>query len=348
MAVEAVAAGTAGTAGTARVRPDVRGLGLVVAVLALGGAVVLSLTVGARHIDLGTVWSALGHDDGSEDAYIVRELRLPRTILGVGVGMALGLAGALMQALTRNPLADPGLLGVDMGAAMAVVVAIALLGITSPTGYVWFALGGAAATSTLVYLLGSLGRVTSPDRMVLAGAAVSAALSAFVGSILIIDGQTFDRWRFWVVGSLAGRGLDLVWQLGPFILVGVVLAVGLGRGLNALALGEDAGRALGVRAGSVRLRGALAVTLLCGGATAIAGPIGFVGLAVPHMARLITGPDNRWVMPYSAVLAPLLVLLADVTGRVLVAPGELEVGIVTAFLGAPVFVFLCRRRMVAL
>ncbi|WP_261576093.1 FecCD family ABC transporter permease, partial [Frankia gtarii] len=222
-----------------------RSVGLVAALVVLAVMCAVSLAVGTRHIGLGGVWSALGHDDGSENAYIVRELRVPRTILGVLVGLGLGLAGTVMQALTRNPLADPGLLGVETGASMAVVLAFFLLGVTTPAGYVWFALAGAAAASLLVYTLGSAGRSATPERMVLAGSAVSAAINSFVAAILLIHGRTFDQYRFWVVGSLAGRGFPLVWQLGPIIVVGAVLALGLGRALNALALGEETGRALG-------------------------------------------------------------------------------------------------------
>ncbi|ROO87206.1 iron complex transport system permease protein [Actinocorallia herbida] len=321
--------------------------GLLVGALLLVVLCAVSLAVGARDIPLHTVWEALQRDDGSEAAHIVRELRLPRTVLAVIVGAALGLGGALMQALTRNPLADPGLLGVEMGAAMAVVVAISLLGITQAWVYVWFALAGSAVTSVVVYVLGASGRAVNPERMVLAGSAVTAALSAFVAALLLVDGQAFDRYRFWVVGSLARRELSLVWEVGPLLAVGAFIAFSLGRGLNALALGEETGKALGVRSGTVRWAGALAITLLCGGATAIAGPIGFIGLAVPHMARLVTGPDNRWVLPYSAVLAAALIVAADTVGRIVAAPTEVEVGIVMAFLGAPVFIALCRRRRIA-
>ncbi|WP_238009286.1 iron chelate uptake ABC transporter family permease subunit [Dactylosporangium sp. AC04546] len=324
-----------------------RWLGLAAALLALAVLFAASLAVGARHLELATVWQALRHDDGSDAAYIVRALRLPRGILAVLVGAALGLAGALMQALTRNPLADPGLMGVEIGASTAIVTGIAFFGVTAPSGYVWFAFAGAMAASVIVYTLGASGRAPTPERIVVAGAAVTAALGAFVSAVLLLRGEVFDRFRFWVVGSLANRGFDVLWQVGPFIVAGALLALALSRGLNVLALGEDTGRALGARAGRIRLAGAVAVTLLCGAATAAAGPIGFVGLTVPHVARMITGPDNGWVLPYSAVLAPILVLGADVVGRVVAAPGELEVGIVMAFVGAPVFIALCRRTRIA-
>ncbi|WP_432995576.1 FecCD family ABC transporter permease [Dactylosporangium sp. CA-233914] len=307
----------------------------------------LSLAVGAQYIPLGTVWRALWRDDGSDAAFIVADLRIPRTLLGLGVGAALGLAGALMQALTRNPLADPGLLGVNIGSAAAVVVAIALFGVRTPLGYVWFAFLGAGAASVLVYLLGATGRVVSPERTVLAGTAVGAALGAFILAVLLLSSEAFDSFRFWALGSLAGRRMDVVVALAPFMLAGTVLALALARPLNALALGDQIGAALGLRLGRTRLATAVAVTLLCGAATAAVGPIGFVGLAVPHLARMIVGPDLRWVLPYSLVLAPILLLAADIVGRVVLPSGELEVGVVTAFLGAPAFVVLCRRRRIA-
>ncbi|GLZ42777.1 iron chelate uptake ABC transporter family permease subunit [Actinokineospora sp. NBRC 105648] len=343
----AVVEGGAPTGKLVRPRAGVRFTGLLVALVALAGVCVASLLVGAQDIDPHTVWRLLLHDDGSETAYIVRELRVPRTLVGLLVGAALGLAGALMQALTRNPLADPGLLGVEIGASTAVVLAISLLGVTAPAGYVWFALAGAGATSVFVYVLGAAGRAATPERMVLAGAAITAALGALVGTVLVLDAQTFDQFRFWVIGSLAGRGMDVFWQVSPFIAVGLGIALLLGRPLNALALGDEAGRALGARIGETRLVGALAVTLLSGAATAAVGPVGFVGLTVPHVARAITGPDHRWVLPYSAVLAPILVLGADVVGRVVGSPGELQVGIVMVLIGGPVFIVLCRRRRIA-
>jgi iron complex transport system permease protein len=326
----------------------VRAAGLLAACAALLLVFLLSVWVGSKQIPFTSVWSVLWHDDGSREAAIIHDLRIPRTLLGLLVGAALGLAGALMQAVTRNPLADPGLLGVGVGAAAAVAVAIAYVGVTSVIGYVWFAFAGAAAVSVMVYVIGSAGRgAATPERLVLAGAAISAALGAFTYAVLLLDPQAFNQFRYWVVGSLAGRGDDVVAQVAPFILAGIVLALSLARPLNALALGDDAGRALGAHVGRTRVLGAVAVTLLCGAATAAAGPIGFVGLAVPHVARMIVGPDQRWVLPYSMVLAPILLVGSDIVGRVVITPAELQVGVVTAFLGAPVFIALCRRRKLA-
>ena len=322
------------------------GLALAVALLAL--VALVSVAVGAKDIPLGDVVRTLLHDDGSERAAIVRELRVPRTLVGLAVGVALGLAGALMQAITRNPLADPGLLGVDAGAAAAIVVAIALLGVSGTGVYVWFAFAGAALASLAVYALGARGRGgATPVRLALAGAAIYAALNAFVEGVTLLDPLAFDEFRFWRVGALSGRGFEQLLPVAPFLLGGALLALALARPLNALALGEDAGRALGAHVGRTRALTALAIVLLCGGATAIAGPIAFVGLTIPHVARAIAGTDMRWVLPYSMVLGAILLLAADVVGRVVVRPGELQAGIVTALVGAPAFIALVRRRRIA-
>ncbi|WP_432574142.1 FecCD family ABC transporter permease [Kineococcus sp. SYSU DK005] len=325
-----------------------RAAALVLALALLAAAVLASLAVGSRDVPLGTVLDALRGTGQGQDALVVRELRVPRTLLGIAVGAALGLSGALMQALTRNPLADPGLLGVNSGAAAAVVTAVGVLGLTSRPQLVWAAVLGAAVVAVVVYVLGSAGRGgATPVRLALAGTAVSAALTAYTSGQVLLDRSTFDRFRFWQVGSLAGHDLDVFRQVLPFFAVGTVLALAQARSLNALALGVDSGRALGAHVGRTRLLTALAVTLLCGAATAAAGPIWFVGLAVPHVVRALTGPDQRWVLPLSLVLSPALLLLSDVLGRVVVRPGELEVSIVTALLGAPVLVALVRRRRLA-
>jgi len=305
--------------------------------------IVASLAIGAEHISPGRVLSGLVAPDGSQDALIVRELRLPRTLLGVAVGVALGLAGAMMQALTRNPLAEPGLLGVNGGASLAVVTVIATFRVDEVLIYVWAAFGGAAGAAVLVYLIGARGRGgASPARLVLAGAAVNAVFTALTAGLMLLSPHTFSGFRFWQVGSLGGRDLSVLVRVLPFIVVGTVLALLLARPLNALGLGEDAGRALGASPGHTRALGALVVVLLCGSATAAAGPIAFLGLAVPFIVRTVVGPDQRWVLPYSLLLAPVLLLGADIIGRV-VAPGELETGIVTAFLGAPLFMVMVRR-----
>ncbi|MFJ8745186.1 FecCD family ABC transporter permease [Embleya sp. NPDC127516] len=319
--------------------------GLAIAVPVLVLLCFVSVWVGSRDIAFTEAWNLLWHNDGSKAALVIHDYRLPRTVLGILVGMALGLAGALMQAMTRNPLADPGLLGVNSGASTGVVVATAYVGVGSVLGHLWFAFVGAAIASVLVYVVGSSGRgPATPERLVIAGAAVTAVCYAFDSAVLLLDPRAFNDYRFWIVGSLAGRQYDVVWVIAPFVVSAMLLTLSLARPLNALSLGDDVARGLGIRVGRVRVLGVVAVMLLCGTATAAAGPIAFVGLAVPHVARFIVGPDQRWVMAYSIVLAPILLIGSDVLGRVLGSPGEIQVGIVTALLGGPMFLALCRRR----
>ena len=327
-----------------------RRLGTLVLLLALLVAAALaSIAVGTRSIGLGDVWrSLLDSALTTDDAVVVRQLRVPRTALGLMVGLALGLAGALMQGHTRNPLGDPGLLGVTAGASLAVVLAISVLGLTSPSSYVWFAFAGALTGTVLVYAIGSAGRGgATPLTLALAGAALSALMFALVRAILVSDQQTLDSFRFWVVGSLAGRGADVAWQVAPFIAVGLVLALVNAPALNLLGLGEDVARGLGQRIWLARVVGLSAITLLCGAATAACGPIAFVGLVVPHVVRALTGPDHRWLLPCSALLGGALLLAADVVGRIVARPAELQVGIVLALIGAPFFIALVRRSRAA-
>ncbi|QSY52582.1 FecCD family ABC transporter permease [Streptomyces griseocarneus] len=307
---------------------------------------VASVAVGAKQIPLDQVWHGFFHYTGNETDVVVRDVRVPRTLLGLLVGAALGLAGTVMQALTRNPLADPGLFGINAGAAAAVVSGISFLGVSSLTGYVWLAFLGAAAVSVVVYALGG-SRGATPVRLALAGTAVTAALNGYVFSVQLLDTAALDRMRFWTVGSLASANSTVVTQVAPFIVAGVLLALTLARPLNALALGDDQARALGTRLTATRVLALAAVTLLCGAATAACGPVIFVGLMVPHVVRVFTGPDMRWILPYAAVLAPVLLLGSDIAGRVVVRPSELQVGIVTALLGGPLFIHLVRRRRMA-
>jgi len=326
-----------------------RTLGLLAAFVLLGVLVLVSVAVGSKPIAPGTVLEALfGYDDRLEEHVIVRDLRLPRTEVALLVGVALGLSGAVMQGVARNPLADPGILGVNAGAALMVVVGIYVFGVANLYGYVWFAFAGALVASVAVYAIGSLGREgATPIKLSLAGAALTAFLASLTTAILLLDAATLDQYRFWAVGSLAGRDASIAAQVAPFVIAGALIALACGPALNALALGDDLARGLGQRVGRARAASAAAVVLLCGAATAAAGPIGFVGLVVPHVARLICGPDYRWILPYSLVLAPILLLGADILGRVIIRPAELQAGIVTAAIGAPFFVWLVRRRNLA-
>lgn len=322
-----------------------KGAGLAVAFVLLVLVIAASVALGTRSISLGVVWQALVDADESNDHVIVRSLRVPRTILGLGVGLALGLAGAVMQGLTRNPLADPGILGISAGAALAVVIGISTFGVTSPNGFVWFAFVGAGAASAAVYGLGAIGGGgATPVKLALAGAAMTTLLASLTSAVLLADAATLDVFRFWAVGSVAGREPEVVAAVVPFIVVGSVVALLLGRPLNTLALGEDVARSLGQRVHLQRAVSALSVVVLCGAATAGAGPIVFVGLVVPHIARSICGPDYRWILAWSAAIGPILFLCADVVGRLIARPGEVQVGVMTALIGAPFFIVLIRRR----
>ncbi len=330
--------------GVAR-RNAVRGLGLLVALGILACVVLVSIAVGSKGISIPVVWDALFDRRAIEDHQIVWNWRVPRTVVGIVVGAALGLSGGLIQALTRNPLADPGILGVNAGAAVAVSVGVAAFGIGGISGYMWFAFAGAIAVTVAVYLIGAAARGgADPVRLVLAGVAIGAVLTGLVNALMLMQPRTFDQMRHWQAGSIVGRDLDVVWPVLPFIVAGVVLAAVAARPLNAIGLGEDMAAALGASVVRTRIIVIIAVTFLAGGATAIAGPIIFIGLMIPHVARWIVGPDQRWILAYAVVLAPILLLVSDIAGRLVLHPGEVPVGVVTAFIGAPVLIVLVRRR----
>lgn len=318
--------------------------GWLLAIAALCAAVLASLWFGSGDVPPGRVWDVLWHPDDSTEAGIVRGLRWPRTVVALLVGAGLGVAGALMQSLTRNPLADPGILGINAGASLAVVGTVATFGMMSIQGYLWVAFVGAGLAAVAVSVLGASGRAdASPARLALAGIAVSAAVSAAVQVVILLDQQTFNEFRFWVAGSLEGRGMEVAGTVGIFIGAGVLLALWLAPSLNALSLGEQMGAALGVNLRRTRAWTMVAVTLLCGAATAAVGPIGFVGLGVPFIARFIAGTDQRRVVPLCLVLGPTMVLAADVLARLVIAPQEVQVGIITALLGGPLFIAIVRR-----
>jgi iron complex transport system permease protein len=320
--------------------------GLVGLGLCLALACALSIAVGSRSIDLSTVFDAVtgGAVDATEQT-VIQDVRIPRTLLGLLVGAALGLSGVLLQGVTRNPLADPSIMGLSAGAAAFVVLGIAVLGVNDLSGYVWLAFAGTGAAALLVYGIASLGRDgPTPVKLALAGAAVAAGLWSVTTGVVMTDLDALNEIRFWQVGSLAGRNMPVLEQVAPFIAIGLVLALVCGRALNGLALGDETAQALGQRIGLTRALVLAAVTVLCGAATAACGPIVFVGLIVPHAARAICGPDYRWILPYSLVLAPVVVLAADVLGRVVLSPGELEVGVILGVAGAPLFIALVRYR----
>ncbi|MFC5187939.1 FecCD family ABC transporter permease [Actinomadura harenae] len=320
---------------------------LAIAALALLAAVLASLALGSRAIAPGHVVDALlahGGDRLTEEDVIVRSLRVPRTVVGLAAGSALAVAGVLMQALTRNPLADPRIMGVTSGASLGVVIAISVFGLTTLPSYLWFGVAGATLAGAFVYALSARTRDgASPVTLALAGTALDASLTGVVVGVLTVNQQTFDTFRFWAVGSLAGRPPQVATWVIPFVVVGVLLAFATARGLDALALGDDVARGLGRNVGRVRLGAAVAAILLTGAAVAAAGPIGFVGLAVPHLARALVGADHRWTLAVSLLLGPALLLTADVLGRLVVPPAEVRAGVVTALLGAPFLLVLVRR-----
>ncbi|EKZ5283290.1 Fe(3+)-siderophore ABC transporter permease [Klebsiella aerogenes] len=312
--------------------------------LLLALAIALSLLIGAKPLPLSVIVDAFSGSCQSADCTIVLDARLPRTLAGLLAGCALGLAGALMQTLTRNPLADPGLLGVNSGASFAIVVGAALLGITSPQEQLLMAFCGAFAASLLVAFTGSQGGgQLSPVRLTLAGVALAAVLEGLSNGIALLNPDVYDQLRFWQAGSLDIRTLQTLKIVLLPVLIAAVVTLFLSRALNSLSLGADTATALGSRVARTQLIGLLAITVLCGSATALVGPIAFIGLMMPHMARWLVGADHRWSLPVTLLATPALLLFADVLGRLLV-PGELRVSVVSAFIGAPVLIWLVRRQ----
>nr|WP_243694886.1 iron ABC transporter permease [Labedella populi] len=324
-----------------------RVLGLLACLVGLVVVVVLSVSIGSREVSLAEVVSAFTDPTATGLAEEAVRARVPRTVLGLLVGAALGLAGAIMQGVTRNPLADPGILGVNTGASLFVVAGIAFFGMTTFTDYIWLALAGAAASAVFVYTVGSLGRGgATPLKLALAGAATTAALSSLISAIVLPRVDALQVFRFWQIGGIGGADWDSMVMVVPFLAVGALLSLLSARSLDALALGDELATGLGGNVAAARAVAALGGVLLCGAATAIAGPIGFIGLVVPHVARMLTGSHYRWILPYSVGFGALLLLLADVVGRVVTRPSDVEVGIITAIIGAPVFIAVVRRQKI--
>jgi iron complex transport system permease protein len=307
---------------------------------------VLSLAFGTRAVSVSEVFAALGGDvSGISEAAVAA--RVPRTVLAILVGSALALSGTTMQAVTRNPLADPGILGVSSGAAVAVVTGIAFFGMSDPYWYIWVAIGGAAVAAAFVYTVGSLGRDgATPLKLALAGAAISATFMSLISAILLPRVDVLTTFRFWQIGGVGGATWDRIGLIIPFLLAGAGICFLSARGMNMLSLGDDLAAGLGEHVLRTRLIAAAGAVLLCGAAVAIAGPIGFVGLVVPHLCRLLVGTDLRWLLPFSAITGAALLVAADVVGRVIARPQEIEVGIITAFIGAPFFIWIVRRQKV--
>ncbi|PPG25898.1 iron ABC transporter permease [Pseudoclavibacter sp. RFBG4] len=323
-----------------------RALWFLLAISSLGALIVVSVMIGSRDVSWADAVAALGGStNGFDEAAVAK--RIPRTFLAVAVGAALGVSGAVMQGVTRNPLADPGILGVNMGASLAVVTGIAYFGLASASSFIWVAISGAALAAVFVYVVGSLGRGgATPLKLALAGAATSAALASFVTAIILPRGDISQSARSWQIGGVGGGTWDSITQVLPFLIVGFLVSLASAKGLNSLALGDDLAAGLGERVALTRGAAALGAVVLCGAATAVTGPIAFVGLVVPHACRLMFGVDHRWVLPFSAVVGASLLTGADVLGRILTRPSEIDVGIITAIIGAPIFIWIVRRSKV--
>ena len=320
--------------------------GLLLGCLILWLSFIASITWGAADIAFNDIYQAFTAFDGSTNHLIIRTVRLPRSLIAMLVGASLAVAGAIMQGLTRNPLASPGILGVNAGAAFAVVVGTFISGSSSLTVYAWYAFAGAAISAVTVYFLGSLGRGgLTPFNLTIAGAALTAFISSITSGILILSQRTLEEIRFWLAGSVAGRDLNLLLQVLPYICVGLILAIALSKQITILSLGEDTARSLGQSTGLIKILAAVSIILLAGSSVAIAGPIGFVGLIIPHIVRFLIGVDYRWILPYSAILGAIIMLLADLCGRLIIQPSELPVGLVMPLIGAPFFIYLIRYKM---
>ncbi|MEU6181495.1 FecCD family ABC transporter permease [Streptomyces coeruleorubidus] len=328
-------------------RRRVVGLGALVLILVAAGAV--SLAVGARALSPGEVWHGLFAAPESDQRLteirlIVETVRVPRTVLAIVAGVALGVGGALIQGYTRNPIADTGLLGVNSGASFAVVTVIAVFGLSDPFQYIWFAFLGAAVAGVVVFGLASIGRgAGNPLTLALAGQGVTVFLAAMTTAIALSDQKSLNALRFWNAGSVVGVGFGVIWPVTGFIAAGLVLALITLPALNLLNLGDDVARGLGVNIALSRTIGITAITLLAGAATAACGPIAFLGLMVAHLARYLTGPDYRWLVPYAGLLGAVVLLVCDIVGRLVVRPSELDAGVVVALLGAPFFAALVWR-----
>ncbi|GHC78953.1 ABC transporter permease [Nocardiopsis terrae] len=335
-------------AGAATARPPHRGkpLWLLLVLGALLGIMFASVAVGSRDVQWADIVAAFGGSaEGFDQAAVAK--RIPRTLLAVLVGAALGVSGAVMQGVTRNPLADPGILGVNMGASLAVVTGMAFLGVASATGFIWTAIIGAGLTALFVHVIGSLGRGgATPLKLALAGAATSAALSSFISAVVLPRNDIADGVRSWQIGGVGGGTYESIAHVLPFLTAGFLVCLLSARGLNLLALGDELAAGLGQRVEALRIGASVGSVVLCGASTAVTGPIGFVGLVVPHMCRLLVGVDHRWLLPFSALGGAALLTAADVVGRVVARPGQVDVGIVTALVGAPFFIYIVRRQKV--
>lgn len=321
-----------------------RWVGVVIGVLLVLALMAASVVYGLTSITWTTAWESFTRFNGSNEHIIIIENRVPRALIGAAVGASLAVAGALMQAITRNPLASPSILGVNAGASFVIVIAVTFFSVTSLTVFSWLAFLGAAVASIVVYVLGSLGREgLTPMKLTLAGAAIAAMFSSLTQGMLVLNEKALEDVLFWLAGSIEGRSLEMLSSVAPYIGVGLIGALFISTKINTLVMGEDIAKGLGQRTLLVKGGAAVLIVFLAGGSVAVAGPIGFIGIVVPHVARYFTGPDYRWIIPYSALLGAILLLVADIAARYVIMPLEAPVGVLTAVIGTPFFIYIARK-----
>ena len=319
-------------------------LGLIVGIFMILTSMGISVVYGYTETSWRTVWEAYTQFNGSNEHLVIRSVRLPRALIGAAVGASLGMAGAIMQAMTKNPLASPGIFGVNAGAGLFVVCAVTLFSISNLTYFVWIAFCGAAVASLIVYLLGSLGKDgLTPMKLTLAGSAMAALFASMTQGLLVMNEKALEEVLFWLAGSVSGRKLEHLFAVFPYLLIAWIGSIMLARDLNVLMMGDDVATGLGQKTIRTKMLAAVMIVLLAGGSVAVAGPIGFVGIVVPHIARFLVGADHRWVIPYCGWIGGILLILADVGARYVIMPGEVPVGVVTAMMGLPFFIYIVRK-----
>ncbi|HLP88075.1 MAG TPA: iron ABC transporter permease [Nostocaceae cyanobacterium] len=321
-------------------------LGLGICGLILLGCLLISVVYGAVDVSWSNIYQSFIDFDNSREHLIIQTVRLPRSLLAILVGAAVAVSGALMQGITRNPLADPSILGINAGAAFAVVVAIFQFGTSTPDTYIWYGFAGAGITAVSVYALAALGAGgLTPLNLTISGVAVSSLLTSLTTAILIVSDRTLEEIRFWLAGSLAGRNFEAINQILPYICIGLILALIIAQKVTILSLGEDIAQGLGQQTFWVKITAAISILLLTGSAVTIAGGIGFIGLIIPHIVRFIAGVHYQWIIPYSAISGAIILLIADTVSRTIFQPQEIPVGVMTAFIGAPFFIYLAKTRI---
>ncbi|MYL57754.1 iron chelate uptake ABC transporter family permease subunit [Virgibacillus halodenitrificans] len=315
-------------------------IGVLLVVFLMWASTIFGLT----KVTTQTLVNSIYHFDGSNEHIIIQQARIPRALIAAAVGGSLAIAGAIMQGLTNNPLASPSLFGVNAGASFLVVVGISFLGFTSSGSFTWLAFAGAAVSSIIVYVLGSMGRDgITPIKITLAGAAIAALFSSLTQGILTLNESALDQVLFWLAGSVQGRDLEVLIGVLPYLILGWFASIFIGKQMNVLTMGEDIAKGLGQKTLLIKIVGAIIVVLLAGGSVAIAGPIGFIGIVIPHISRWFVGIDYRWIIPYSGLLGAMLLLMADIAARYIIMPAEVPVGVMTAFIGVPFFIYIARR-----